>query len=79
MTFSLKILVTGWSGNGLFLLGFLDLFLPKIQNHLLVIVLVFILVTIFPDYTAKTKLNSLFIQFPQPWSHAVHLLRALRR
>lgn len=33
-----------WSGNGLFLLGLPDLFLPKIHNHLLFTVLLFILV-----------------------------------
>lgn len=34
--------MTGWSGDRLFLLGFPDLFLPKVHNHLLSTVLLFI-------------------------------------
>lgn len=55
LIFSLKTLVKRSSGERLFLLAFPDLFLPKIHNHLFFTVLLFILVTIFPDYTTKTK------------------------
>lgn len=55
----------------------LGLVLSKICNHVLLTVLLFILVTIFPDYTTKIKCNSLFILFPHPWSDAARLCRAL--
>lgn len=72
-------MATGWSRGKLFLLGFLDLFLPKICNHGLFTVLLFILDTIFPDYTVKINCNSLIILFPHPWSDAAYLCRALFR
>lgn len=40
--FSLKTQVTGRSGDRLLLLGFPDLFLPKVHNHLLLTILLFI-------------------------------------
>lgn len=63
--------MAGWSRDKLLPLDFLDLFLPKICSHVLFTIVLFILVPIIPDYTAKVRSNSLFILFPPPWSEVL--------